>query len=176
MSEPHPEGAPHGAPSSLPDRIVNALVAACGALSTALILVIFVQIVVAVTRRYVIDRPLQWSDELIGYLLVTLVMLGAAEALRRGDHIAIDLVTARLGPKMRRVQAAFGYLSVMAFAAIVGVSIWDSIVFARGFGSYSVGYIEIETWIPQVPVVIGMGLLFLTALLGLYRTVRGAPR
>jgi TRAP-type C4-dicarboxylate transport system permease small subunit len=159
-----------------PDRVITGLVRLCGALSTALILVIFGQIVVAVTRRYVLDRPLQWNDEMIGYLLVALVMLGAAEALRRKDHIAIDLVAARAGRRMARIQAAFAHLSVMSFAAIVGISIWDSIAFARSFGSYSVGYIEIQTWIPQVPVVLGTALLFLTAGLGLFRTLRSLPR
>lgn len=159
-----------------PDRIVTGLVRLCGALSTALILVIFAQIVVAVTRRYILDRPLQWNDEMIGYLLVTLVMLGAAEALRRNDHIAIDLVASRAGPRLAWGQAVLAHLSVMLFAAIVGLSIWDSIAFARGFGSYSVGYIEIETWIPQVPVVLGSALLFLTAALGLYRTLRSLPQ
>lgn len=154
-----------------PDRIVTGLVRLCGALSATLILVVFVQIVVAVTRRYVFNRPLQWNDEMIGYLLVTLVMLGAAEALRRKDHIAIDLVTTKLGPGIARLQAGFAYLSVMVFSTILGISIWDSIAFARSFGSYSVGYIEIETWIPQVPVVLGATLLFMTAGLGLVRTV-----
>ncbi|MEC9311158.1 MAG: TRAP transporter small permease [Pseudomonadota bacterium] len=159
-----------------PDRIVTGLIRLCGALSSALILVIFVQIVVAVTYRYVLDRPLQWNDEMLGYLLVVLVMLGAAEALRRGDHIAIDLVASRFGPGLARIQQAVAHLSVLAFAAVAGLSIWDSIAFARDFGSYSVGYIEIQTWIPQVPVVVGMALLGLTALLGLYRTIRGGPQ
>ena len=175
MHEEQPEEGAENAPF-FPDRMLTGLVRLCGALSTALILVVFVQIVVAVTRRYVLDRPLQWNDEMIGYLLVALVMLGAAEALRRKDHIAIDLVTARLGPGLARVQAALAHLSVMAFAAIMGISIWDSIAFARSFGSYSVGYIEIETWIPQVPVVLGAMLLFLTAALGLFRTIRRPGR
>lgn len=113
---------------------------------------------------------------MIGYLLVTLVMLGSAEALRRGDHIAIDLVSAQLRPRTARIQIAFSSLSVMAFAIIVGLSIWDSISFAYSFGSYSVGYIEIATWIPQAPMVLGMALLFLTAGLGFYRSVRGLPQ
>lgn len=163
--------APH-----FPDRVVNGLIRFCGALSTLLILVIFAQIVVAVVRRYIFDRPLQWNDEMIGYLLVTLVMLGAAEALRRGDHISIDLVSAKLRPGAARLQRVFANLSIMAFAAIVGLSIWDSISFARSFGSYSVGYIEIETWIPQVPVVVGMGLLFLTAALDFFRSLKGLPQ
>lgn len=172
MHDTEKEGAP-AAPSPLfPDRIVTGLVRLCGALSTLLILYVFCQIVVAVVRRYLLDAPLQWNDEMIGYLLVALVMLGAAEALRRGDHIAIDLATSRLGPRMARAQAVLAHLAVMAFAFIVGHSIWDSIAFARSFGSYSVGYIEIETWIPQVPVVLGAGLLFLAAALGLYRTLR----
>jgi len=162
--------------SFFPDRIVTGLVRFCGALSTALILVIFVQIVVAVTRRYLFNSPLQWNDEMIGYLLVTLVMLGSAEALRRGDHIAIDLISARLRPGLARAQRALANLSIMVFAAIVGLSIWDSITFARSFGSYSVGYIEIETWNPQMPVVLGMVLIFLTAALGLYRSLRGLPQ
>lgn len=174
MIDPNREGAAHA--PFFPDRIITGLVRICGALSTVLILVIFAQIVVAVTRRYLLDSPLQWSDELIGYLLVTLVMLGSAEALRRGDHIAIDLVTTRLSPGWARVQNAFAHVSIMAFALIVGMSIWDSIIFARGFGSYSVGYIEIETWIPQIPVVVGMVLLFLSAALGLYRTLRRIPQ
>lgn len=174
MHDEKQEGA--GKAPFFPDRIVTGLIRFCGAVSTALILVIFLQIVVAVTRRYIFDRPLQWNDEMIGYLLVTLVMLGAAEALRRGDHIAIDLLSSRLAPGLARLQRAFAHLSVMAFAVIVGLSIWDSIAFARSFGSYSIGYIEIETWIPQVPVVVGMVLLFLTSALGLYRTFKDLPQ
>ena len=45
--------------------------------------------------------------------------------------------------------------------------------FAYGFGSYSVGYIEIQTWIPQVPVLIGCVLLALMALVRLIQAVRG---
>lgn len=166
------EGGAADAPL-FPDRLVIGLVRLCGALSTALILVVFAQIVVAVIRRYIFDKPLQWNDEMAGYLLVTLVMLGAAEALRRGDHIAIDLLSAKAGPRLGRAQRAIADLSVMGFAIVVGVSMWDSIAFARSFGSYSVGYIEIQTWIPQVPVVVGMILLLLTAALDLYVTLRG---
>ena len=156
-----------------PDRLVVTLVRLCGALSALTILWIFAQICIAVVFRYLLDKPLQWSDEMIGYLLVAAVMLGSAEALRRGDHIAIDLVTARLSPGLARLQIGFSHLCVMAFAAVVGVSIWDAISFAHAFGSYSVGYIEIQTWIPQVPVLVGSLLLGMMAGLGLWQTIRG---
>ena len=165
------EGA-HDAPF-FPDRFVGGIVWISGALSTLLILWIFVQNCLAVTFRYVIDRPLQWSDEMIGYLLVAAVMMGAAEALRRNDHIAIDLLTKRISPRLQRVQMVFAQACVIAFAVVVGLSIWDAISFAHAFGSYSVGYIEIQTWIPQVPVLIGSVLLALMAKLRLWQTIRG---
>ncbi|MCO6383293.1 TRAP transporter small permease [Oceanicola sp. 502str15] len=177
MHEQNKEGAQTAASRLplFPDRIVTGLVRLCGALSTLLILWIFGQICVAVVRRYVFDAPLQWNDQMSGYLLVAVVMLGAAEALRRGDHIGIDLLTNRLSGARARAQAALAHLAVMVFAAVVGISIWDSIEFARRFGSYSIGYIEIQTWIPQLPVVLGAGLLFLTAALRLWRTLRPLP-
>ncbi|SEO17231.1 TRAP-type C4-dicarboxylate transport system, small permease component [Salinihabitans flavidus] len=156
-----------------PERLVTGVVRLCGAVSTFLILVIFVQITTAVIQRYVFNRPIQWSDEVIGYLLVAMVMLGTAEAFRRGDHISIDLVSTRLSPPIARIQRLFSNLSVIAFALILGVSIWDSITFAYSFGSYSVGYVEIETWIPQVPIVVGAILLGAMAALRLFATLRG---
>ncbi|WP_118138443.1 TRAP transporter small permease [Oceanicella sp. SM1341] len=168
------DSAPGGSPAPLfPDRLVGGLIRVCGALSAALILCVFVQIVVAVCRRYILGRPLQWSDELIGYVLVAIVMLGAAEALRRGDHIGIDLAASRLRGRMAQARAAFSSLAVLGFAVVMGVSIWHSIAFARSFGSYSVGYIEIETWIPQLPVLAGAVLLGLAAALRLWQVLRG---
>ena len=61
-----------------------------GMISSLLILVIFGLIIYAIFQRYVLNTPLKWGDEMVGYLLVTLVLAGAAEAMRRGDHIAID--------------------------------------------------------------------------------------
>ena len=164
------------APAGPLGRAVVALVRLGAMLSVTLILVTFAIVIVAITRRYVLGQPILWGDQLIGYLLVAIVMLGAAEALRRGDHIGIDLLADRAGPRLKVAQSLFSSAAVLAFAVVLGLSTWESIVFARLFGSYSVGYIEIETWIPQVPVVAGMILLFMTAALGLYRTLRGRPQ
>ena len=62
-------------------RAVEALVRLGGALATLMILAIFGLVCVAVANRYILGAPIQWADELIGYLLVATIMLGAAEAL-----------------------------------------------------------------------------------------------
>ncbi len=157
------------------DRAVEGVVWFGGALSALLIVVVLGVVSVAIFNRYVLDAPVLWGDELIGYLLVALVMFGAAEALRRGDHIAIDILTAKATPRIRRLQLILSDVAVMAFAVILGWSTWGSIRFAYDFGSYSVGYIEISTWIPQIPLVVGAALLFLMSAARLVRHLRKAP-
>ncbi|TIX76508.1 MAG: TRAP transporter small permease subunit, partial [Mesorhizobium sp.] len=68
-----------------------------GALSALLILVVLAITAVSVFNRYFLGRPLMGVDEATGFLVVAIVMFGAAEALRRGDHIRIDLLFDHLG-------------------------------------------------------------------------------
>jgi C4-dicarboxylate transporter, DctQ subunit len=155
-------------------RAMETLVWLGGVLATLMILLIFVLICVAVINRYVLGEPLQWADELIGYMLVATIMLGAAEALRRDNHISIDLMSSKLESKGQLALGIIGNLAVLILAGIIGWSAWKSIVFARAFGSYSVGYIEIETWIPQVPLLFGAALLGLAAITRTWRLIAGS--
>ena len=166
MHQHEPEGAV--AAASPPARALYGLVWLCGSLSALLIVFILGIATYAIIQRYVLGTPLLWGDEFIGYMLVAIVMLGTAEALRKGDHIAIDLLSARTGPQMTRVLAIWSDLAVFAFAIILGWSSWVAIKFAYDFGEYSSGYIEIQTWIPQLPMLIGSVLIGLVAVTRLF--------
>ncbi|QIE54449.1 TRAP transporter small permease [Pikeienuella piscinae] len=165
------------AASFLSRRIVAPLTWLGGAISTLLILGAFGLIVAAVVRRYVFSAPIRFTDEVAGWALVAAIMFGAAEAYRQGDHISIDLVTARLPDKARRAMGVFSDLSVLAFAIAIGRSAWDAVTFARGFGMYTTGHIVMETWILQTPLIAGATLLGLAAMTKLAErfTGRRAP-
>lgn len=145
-------------------RVVYALARLCGFLSALLILVMLAVVIYAITYRYLLNAPILGGDELLGYLLVAAIMLGAAEALRRGDHISIDLIADRVGPRAARGLRLWGDLAVLVFSVVLGWSAWRSVTFAYDFGSYSPGYLEIAMWIPKSPVLIGSVLLAATAL------------
>ncbi|MFV0474161.1 MAG: TRAP transporter small permease [Pikeienuella sp.] len=170
--------AASAAPGSfLMRRVAAPLSWAGGALATVLILGVFGLMVVAVFRRYVLEKPIQFTDEVSGWVLIAAVMLGMAEAYRRGDHIAIDLITMRLGAVWRVPVGCVSDLAVLGFALVVGISAWEAIAFARGFGMYTTGHIVIETWILQTPLVAGAALLGLVALAKLAdRLVAGGGR
>ncbi|MEN3375244.1 MAG: hypothetical protein V7604_599, partial [Hyphomicrobiales bacterium] len=61
-----------------------------GAVEAVAALILTAEVVIlgaGVTARYVLHKPLVWSDELASILFLWLSMLGAVIALRRGDHM-----------------------------------------------------------------------------------------
>lgn len=141
-----------------------------GVLSSLLIFVSFCLMIFAIFQRYFLNTPLKWGDEMLGYLLVAIVMSGMAEALRRGDHVAIDLLTSFFGKKVRAWLTHLSYSAVLAFAVIFGLSADEVVRFSYGFGSYSPGYLEAPMWIPQSTMIAGSVLLGLGAIAGLVRS------
>jgi TRAP-type C4-dicarboxylate transport system permease small subunit len=73
--------------------------AACVA-SVGLLAAIFVILILQIAFRYVLNAPLVWTEELARYLYIWACYLGAAVALRRGNHIVITLVHERLPPRL----------------------------------------------------------------------------
>jgi TRAP-type C4-dicarboxylate transport system permease small subunit len=173
---PETEGTEAVAASVPLARVVYALVRLCGYLSALLILVILAVVIYAITHRYVLNAPILGGDELLGYLLVAAIMLGAAEALRRGDHISIDLLADRASPSGGRMFRLWSDLAVFVFSIVLGWSAWRSISFAYDFGSYSPGYLEVAMWIPKLPILIGSVLLAATALARMLDAIAGAGR
>ena len=71
----------------------------CGA-CVALLGAIFVIMILQIAFRYVLNAPLVWTEELARYLYIWACYLGAAVALRRGNHIVIALVHERLPTRL----------------------------------------------------------------------------
>lgn len=157
------EGEAAGA-SPLAMRIVGGIAFAGGVVSALIVLVSLATVTVAVCFRYVLGAPLLWGDEFVGLLVVAMIMTGAAEALRRGDHISIDLLTGRLRGPARRLVQLWSMLAVAAFSAVLGWSAWQGLIFARAFGAYTSGYLAMPLWIAQTPLVLGAALLGLVAI------------
>lgn len=129
----------------------------------------------AVGMRYFLNSPVPWTDELVGYLLVAIVMLAAADSLRRGEHIGVDVLTERLGERGRRITAAFGLLTVLVTGVALAVEGWETVEFTKMLGILSTGYLQMPMHIPQALVPIGGSLLALAAVAGLARMAVGRP-
>jgi len=162
-------GAP-GAPLPF-EKYLDGLVKLGGALSAALIVAILALTIASVVCRYIIGRALLGSDEATGFLIVAAIMLGTAEALRRGDHIGIDIVLDVAPGWLRFWLGILAHVAVLAFSGVMLASAWRAVTFSMRFEAYSTGALEMPLWIPQSSMLIGAVLLGLVALTRLIRVI-----
>ena len=64
-------------------------------------------------------QPSRWTEELAGFQLSWVALLGAAWVLRQGAHPGLDLVYRQLGPRLRRGADVLGSGLVALFALVV---------------------------------------------------------
>lgn len=67
----------------------------------------------------VLVQPSRWTEELAGFQLSWVALLGAAWVLRRGEHPGLDLVYQKLDPALRRGADVLGSLLIALFAVVV---------------------------------------------------------
>jgi TRAP-type C4-dicarboxylate transport system permease small subunit len=88
---------------------------------TALILILSVMTLVVflqVVFRYVLGRPLDWSEEMARYLFVWLSVLGAALGVQKGGHFGLDFLQRMRSGSGKRFVRVFVYF-LMAVVVLV---------------------------------------------------------
>lgn len=148
-----------------PERLARLLSQGFGLLSMLSIVAILALTAANVFGRYFLSAPVRGAEEMTGFLVVATVMFGAAEAHRRGEHIAIDIVENAFPPRIRGAMTILGHVAVIVFAVAMAWTGWKTVAFARSFEVYSAGYTETPMWIVQLPLVVGGVLLALIAAL-----------
>ena len=158
------------------DRLVRRLATLGIALAALALIGSLVLIVYSVVLRYVLNQPAVWVDELVSYLLVACVMLAAADALLEGEHLAVDLVTERLGSRGKRWTLLGGLVAVALSALLLAIEGVDMVAFSRMVGLMSNGYLATPMWIPQLLIPIGAVLMLLAAVVAFAAAARGETR
>jgi TRAP-type C4-dicarboxylate transport system permease small subunit len=103
-------------------RVAEAVAAAAFAL-------LFLTFVVQVAMRFLLNRPLAWSDELIVILYIFVVFWSAATLLREKDHVMLDLVYAPLPAGGKRAFGLIGAgLTALLLLVLLPVA-WDYVRF-----------------------------------------------
>lgn len=155
-------------------RFVGALARLAVALAAACLLAGLALIGWAVVMRYVFNRAPVWVDEVVGFSLVAIVMLAAADTLRRGEHFGVDLLVARLAPRGRRWAQGWAALATIAIAAVLVVNGWQGAMFSKLLGMVTEGQLEWPVWALMLLMPLGGALLLLAAVEQLWRALAGA--
>lgn len=98
-----------------------------------------------VTSRYVLTSPSSITDELAGFLLIWVGLLGAAYVSGCNGHLAIDLLLQRLkNPRICHCLQIYIYLMVCLFAIVVLMIGGSWLVYTRFYLSVTSASLQIN--------------------------------
>lgn len=119
-------------------------------------LLVFVQVV----ARYVFNTGFTWAPELVEYMFLWTVMIGASYGVKHGVHLGVDILVSKFKPDVRKWIILF--------------AIFISVLFTAGMAYLSVFYVreaykmelvtvdmQIPQWIPNLALPFGFGLITL---------------
>lgn len=116
-----------------------------------ILLVIVLLAVMQVFNRYVMDNPLNWTEEMARLLLVWAVFLGAAAGIKHNGHLRVDLLFDKYKGKAGRIIIVLINLVMMGVA--VGMIKFGFDFYASTANDYStsLGYARNLFYLP-IPI------------------------
>lgn len=109
----------------------NALNKILEALLILIMSVLVIDVLWQVAARYLMSNPSSFTDEIAGFLLIWVGLLGAAYVAGRNEHLAIDILLQKTRESRRRNLELVIYLSVFVFALTVMVIGGSWLVYSR---------------------------------------------
>ncbi len=93
--------------------------------------VLVVDVLWQVISRYLLSSPSSFTDELAGFLLIWVGVLGAAYVAGRKEHLAIDILVQRSPPARQRLLLYLIHSLILLFALSVMVTGGAVLVYTR---------------------------------------------
>lgn len=100
-------------------RASDGLFRAVELVAGTLVLLEVLLLLVGVVARYVLHRPLTWSDEIAVIAFLWIAMLGSAIAARDDAHMRLTVLTNRLAEGPRKILVAFSALLGILLMAVL---------------------------------------------------------
>lgn len=115
-------------------------------------------------------RPPMWTTDVAKITLVWMVMLAAAPALKRGEHMAITMLADRLPPGRRAVVV---WLRGAVFVGLLVLMTVLGFQYAAKMQALTIMTLGIKKTVPLLAVPVGMALMLVQFGLGLFSPAPG---
>ncbi len=147
-------------------RVVDAIDTALLAVGCLMLFSLMMVVVADVSLRYVFNKPLAWSYEIISsYLMPGLFFMVASHTLKSNAHVCVDILHNYVGRKTRYVfEAISSVLAAPVFGLATVVSAqntWQDLQ----LGAASSSGMELPTWTISLMMTLGFGMLTLRQVL-----------
>jgi len=154
--------------------LLQKLYLGCGVLAAICLILIGIAVLYSIGGSY-FGYVARSADDFAGYAMLASSFLALAYTFGSGEHIRVTLFLQRLKGRARRI----GEIWCLAVATLLsGFFSWYTIklvIDSYNFGDKSTGLIAVPLWIPQIPMAIGIVVLFIAMLEQFIVTASGGP-
>ena len=84
--------------------------------------------IVQVIFRFVIQISISWSDEVVRACFIWMIFLGAAIGVRNGMHLALDLFSGSMSPRVQKIVRIIILILIGGASAILLYASYDFVV------------------------------------------------
>ncbi len=109
-------------------------------------------VIVQVFSRYLFNYSFVWAEELVRYLMIWMVMIGAALVQSKNDHIRIDFIPMVAGPRGSRVMETGFRLFTLIFLFIL---VWKGVKIACFNRAFETSGLRITMFWPTLALPLG---------------------
>jgi TRAP-type C4-dicarboxylate transport system permease small subunit len=115
--------------------------------------------------RYVFLAPLPWAEEVLVFLVIWGVCLGASAVTYDNRHLDMDLFVVRFPPKLRAALEALQLAVLVGLCAFTAVNAWTIVAVMARNGQVSITA-GVPMTIPYAAFVTGFALIAVAAVAG----------
>ncbi len=128
-------------------------------------------VITGTVMRYFLGSPMMFSDELVGFMFVSMAFLAFPMGLLKKRHISVDLVVRNIDYPVRRFIDLVAVIIFITFAVIFIYQSYDFADFSREINARSdIGALLVWPWMMLMPA--SMVVAILVALFQLIDTIR----
>lgn len=132
-----------------------------------------------VLTRYFTNTSFAWTEEISIFLMMVLALVAGSAAAARNNHIQIDYLSSRVGPRSRRWLAVFSALAVAAMFALMvwlgGQLAWDEFRFEETSPGLGIPKWIYSIWLPILSLAVALRALGVAWRAGHAPCTRPAP-
>src|SRR5512139_2007027 len=93
--------------------------------------IMFVAFIVQIAFRYLFNFPVGWTSELSVVTWLYMVLIGSAFWLKESDEIRFDLISARIGPRGKRIVGILVSAAALVLFAMSFPASWKYVTFMK---------------------------------------------
>jgi TRAP-type transport system small permease protein len=116
-----------------------------------------------IVGRYVFLEPLPWAEEVLSFLVIWGVCLGASAVTYDRAHLCMDLFVNSFPPALRQLVDLLTFAALVGFSGFASFQAWKIVATMSANGQVSIAA-GIPMTVPYAAFVLGFGLIAVAAI------------